>query len=379
MNQQGQGAPEWARYLDGIYNNPREPGSFQSYEKLNKTTQKEGRYSLSRKRLRRWLQNQEPYSRNRLYLPHRIKRSRVIVGGLYDQFDADLADYQTLGKNNNGYRYLLMVIDIFSRYIWVEPIKSKHTDRVIEAFERIFRQGYIPRRLRTDAGGEFTAKIMKPFHKHYNITHVISLNEVKANYAERAIKTIKSKLGRYMTLHHTIRYIDVLQDIVYSYNATHHKSIGMPPDEVTTENEESVWWHQYLPKKSKRIQRFQFDVGDHVRIPHLILAFAREYRPRWTEEIFIITQKFRRDDINVYKIEDNEKEEIYGTFYEGELQRVLPDQKNQWIIENIIRERGQGTENHEAWVKFKGWPTEYNRWIPYANTQTIVEHSRKKP
>ena len=373
--------PKWARYLDEKYYDPREPGSFQSYDKLKKTTRKEGRFpNITKNTLQRWLQNQEPYSRNRLYLPHSIKRSRVFVSGLYDQFDADLAEYKPLEDHNDGYRYLLVVIDIFSRYIWVEPIKRKKPANIIDAFEKIFRQGYIPRRLRTDAGGEFTANIMKPFYKHYNITHFKSLNEVKANYAERVIKTIKSKLGRFMTYRGTGRYIDSLQDIVHSYNNTYHKGIGMTPNEVTFDNEEALWWKQYRPptKNKTKVKRFQFDIGDYVRIPHAFAVFDREYRSRWTEEIFIITEAFRRDDVNVYRIEDQDKEEIYGTFYEGELQRVLRDQKNQWTVESIVQERGEGTENHEALVKYNGWPSYYNRWIPYASAQNYLDIQRDK-
>ena len=369
--------PKWSRYLNRIYHDPREPGSFQSVNKLKKTTQTEGRYQLGKNRLQRWLQNQEHFSQNRLYLPKAIKHSRVIVGGLYDQFDADLADYISIADSNDGTQYLLLVIDIFSRYVWIEPLKNKTNSDVIDGFEKIFRQGYIPRRLRTDQGTEFLGQIMQPFYKHYNITHFVSYNDQKANYAERAIKTIKSKLGRYMAYHHSGRYIDSLEDIVHSYNATHHASIGMPPDQVTPDNEDSVWWMQYRPKKAQQHtpQRFRFNVGDNVRIPHLSMAFGREYRSRWTQEIFIITQRFHRDGINVYNIEDGKKEEIYGTFYEGELQLVLQDQNNQWTVESIVNERGGGDEDyrpHEALVKFKGWPSFYNRWIPYDTAHSYL-------
>ena len=378
MNRAGEiPPPEWSRYLKRIYYDARQPWSFQSFDKLRQTTRKEGLYHLGEKRLRRWLQNETPYSRNKLYLPKRIKRSRVIVEGLYDQFDADLADYQQLKEENDGIRFLLLVIDVFSRRIWVEPLKTKENVNVLKAFEKIFQQGFIPRRLRTDQGGEFKAKIMKEFYKHYNITHFVSMNDVKANYAERAIKTIKSKLGRFMTFHQTGRYIDSLQDIIYSYNNTKHKSIGMTPREVSKDNEDSLKWIQYRPRDSynprgRRLPQFQFQVGENVRIPHLSTAFAREYRERWTEEIFTIAERYRRDGVNIYKLEDKKKETILGTFYEGELQSVLGNQKKQWIVERIVKDRGYGRER-EALVKFKGWPEYYNRWVSYARAQKDLD------
>lgn len=371
--------PEWTKYLNQLYYDPKEPGSFQSFNKLHQTVKKEGRHNLGPKRLQRWLQNQEPYSRNRLFLPNRIKRSRVFVGGLYDQFDADLADYQYLKDENDGYTFLLIVIDVFSRYLWVEPLKAKSNKEVLPALEHIFRQGHIPRRLRTDQGKEFTANIMKKFYKHYNVTFFVSMNEVKANYAERAIKTIKSKLARYMNYHKTGRYIDVLQDMVTSYNSTFHKGIQMSPKEVSGENESAVWWLQYTPQHTYNpnytLPKFKFKIGDYVRIPHLNFVFGREYRARWTKEIFIIIDSFRRDGINLYKVDDQKSETILGTFYEEELQKVLPNQNNQWSVEQIVKERGQG-ENHEAQVKFKGWPPFYNRWIPYHHAQRDISLSK---
>lgn len=371
--------PEWSRYLNHLYYDARQPGSFQSFNKLHKSTTKEGRYQVGVNRLRRWLQNQEPYSRNRLFLPNRIKRSRVFVGGLKDQYDADLADYQKFEDSNDGYKYLLVIINVFSRYTWAIPVKSKSNRDIIPAFETIFQQGHIPRRLRTDQGKEFTAPIMDEFYRHYNITHFVALNEVKANYAERVIKTLKSKLARYMTYHQTSRYIDALDDIVTSYNATFHKTIGIAPKEVNASNESVLWWKQYQPNHhidNKNVPpTFKFKVGDYVRIPHLSTVFGREWRARWTQEIFTITESFRRDNINMYKVQDEDKEEVFGTFYEGELQRVLQDQENQWRVERIIKQRGRGAFR-EAFVKFKGWPTFYNEWIPFGRAQRDLNSQR---
>ena len=371
-------SPEWGDYLKKIYFDPAQPGSFQSPRKLQQTVRQAGQHPhLGTQRIGRWLQNQTPYSRNRAFLPKSIKRSRVIVRGLYDQYDADLADYQRLAASNDGYRFLLVVIDIFSRYTWVVPIKSKKNAEVIQAFEIIFREegGHIPRRLRTDQGGEFTAHIMNDFFNHYKITHFVAKNEVKANYAERVIKTLKSKLSRYMAHNQTGRYIDVLADIVTSYNATYHKSIQTPPKEVTKDNESSLWWMQYRPRQpfsDHHPPEYKFKIQDHVRIPHVPSVFGREWSMRWTEEIFVIVQRFRRDNINLYKIEDEKGEDILGTFYEGELQLVLADQNQQWKVQHIVKERGVGVYR-EAFVKFIGWPAYYNRWIPYADAQKDLD------
>ncbi len=367
---------EWDRYLQRFYFDPARPGSFQSFRKLHQSVGKEGRYQLGTARLRRWLQNQYPYSRNAAYLPQNIKRGRVIVSGRYDQFDADLADFQKFEEANDGQKYLLIVIDVFSRFCWVEGLTSKSYKNVQVALESIFERGRVPRRLRTDAGLEFTAKGMLPFYERLNITHFVAMNDVKANFAERAIKTIKSKIYRYMNHMNTDRYKDIVPAIVHSYNHTYHTSIKMTPAEVNRESERALWWKQYHPKKKFQegppgAPNYQFQIGDHVRIPMISTIFSREYNARWTEEIFVITDRFQRQHVNMYKVEDKDNEAVYGTFYEPELQKVLPNQDNHWEVDKIEKVRGV-PPNKEAFVSFKGWPAFYNRWIPYTQAQTSL-------
>ena len=374
------GPPEWADYLNRVYFNAENPGSFQSFDKVRRTVREHGRHTLGNKRLQRWLHNQEPYSRNRVFLPHAIKRAKVKVTGQHDQFDADLADFQKLAPANDNTHFLLVVIDVFSRFAWVEPIVDKTNRSVIAAFEKIFERGRVPRRLRTDNGKEFTGNVIQDYFTEQNITHFVALNEVKANFAERVIKTIKSKLYRYMTMMKSPRYIDVLQDIVHSYNNTYHNTIRMTPSEVTHNNESVLWWMQYRPSykfDGRPPPPFKYKIGDHVRIPMLTTVFAREYDSRWTEEVFIITERFRRDrNINMYKVVDRNDEPVLGTFYEMELQGIVPNQQDQWQVKEILRQRGRG-QQRQALVSFVGWPEFYNRWIPYDTAHNNLTRRRR--
>ena len=101
-----------------------------------------------------WLQNQESFS---LYkaLCKEFKRLRVIVGGLHNQYNANLADMQKLKEKNDGVGFLLIVIDVLSHHLWVEPLLNKTEESVIEAFQCIFQRTLKLRQLRTDHGGEF--------------------------------------------------------------------------------------------------------------------------------------------------------------------------------------------------------------------------------
>ena len=91
---------------------------------------------------------------------HRLK---VIVGGLNDQHKADFTYMGKLKDKNDGVRFLLIVIDVFSRFMWVEPLENKLEDMVINAFQHVFQRAKKPRRLRTDRGGEFTGRKVQDY------------------------------------------------------------------------------------------------------------------------------------------------------------------------------------------------------------------------
>ena len=194
---------------------------------------------------------------------------RVIIGGLHDQYNA------------NGVRFLLIVIDMFSHYLWVEPLLNKTEESVIEAFQCIFQRTPKPQRLQTDYGGEFKGRKMEVYSDSINVKHWSAHNDkIKANYAERVIHTLKSPLWNYMRKVKRYRYIDVLQDLVKSYNDTLHCTISMKPSEVTRGHVEwRLWWHQYKPKESYvKFQQmhkasFGFKRGDHMCISHMPQTF----------------------------------------------------------------------------------------------------------
>ena len=234
-----------------------------------------------------------------------------MVKGIDDQWSADLMDMVKFTKYNNGVQYVLLVIDVFSKYVWLRPLKDKKGVSVVEAIKDILKEGRKPSRIRTDSGQEFKAKVVQALLKRENIDHLLAYNESKAAVAERAIKTIKSKIYRYFTYKQSYEYVDKLQSFADSYNKTYHRTIGMAPDKVTKNKETSIWWRMYWPKKdisTKKVKRvkkpFKFKVGDRVRISHLKNIFSREYDERWTGEIFTISQKILRGSISVYRLKD---------------------------------------------------------------------------
>ena len=168
-----------------------------------------------------------------------------------------------------------------------------------------------PNRIRTDKGQEFRSRLVDAVLKQIGIQHLFAQNtEIKANYVERMIKTIKTKIHRYFTHKQSYNYVKDLQKFATSYNKTYHRTIGMPPDKVTKGKETHLWWKMYWTKsvkpeeKTKKVRKpFRYKVGDKVRLKYFRNPFTREYDEKWTGEIFKISQKILRGGLPVYSFE----------------------------------------------------------------------------
>ena len=359
----------WENYLKGVYYDPANAGSFSGPDKLYRYVRKAGKYVISKHRIRQWLHRQEAYSLQRPVRRH-FKRNTVITTGIDDQWDADLIDMSKYKTDNNGQAYVLIVIDIFSKYVWLRSLSTKMGKDVERAFAEILDEGRHPNRVRTDKGQEFRSKEFNRLLKDRRIEHLYAQNtEIKANYAERAIKTIKSKIHRYMTYKMSNHYTDHLQDFADNYNGSYHRTIGMAPKTVTKSKETELWWRMYWHKKqnltgkAKVIRKpFRFKLGDHVRITYIRNPFTREYDEKWTGEIFKISQRILRGGLPVYRIKDFNDDEIKGTFYQSELQKTSIKDDDMWKVETIIKSRGKG-QNKQYFVKWLHWPKKFNSWI----------------
>ena len=151
-------------------------------------------------------------------------------------------------------------------------------------------------------------------------------NEGISVAAERFIRTLKSKIYKYMTSISKNVYIDKLDDIVDEYNNTYHTTIKMKPIDVKD--------NTYI-NTSKKINNKdpKFKVGDRVRISKYKNIFAKGYMPNWSEEVFVI-KKVKNTVPRTYVINDINGQEIIGAFYEKELQKT---NQEEFRIEKVIR------------------------------------------
>ena len=156
-----------------------------------------------------------------------------------------------------------------------------------------------------------------------------------------------------------MRYVDMLPDLVYSYNHSVHRSIKRKPAEVTAENESKVWYTLYDHEAVKDV-KYKFKIGDKVRISKMKGTFEKGYLPNFSKEIFTISKQIPRDP-PVYKLKYLDGEELKGTFCEKELQKVIKED-DVYEIEKILKKRGRGNNVHYL-VKWLGYPNKFNSWV----------------
>ena len=253
-------------------------------------------------------------------------RRKVLIFKPKSQYIADLIDVQSYSKENDGIKYLLTCIDGFSRVADVVPIKNKTGVFVANALKSIFQKRSFPRFFQTDQGTEFFNKDVKKMMNEFGtITHFHTNSELKAVIVERFNQTLMRRLTRYMTHYKTRRYLDALQPIVDNYNDTWHSSIKMTPNQVSDKNYKQVF-NTLHPDYSivKNTKPAKFKVGDKVLISRIKATFEKGYAQNWKNEIFIITNVYPTIP-TTYNIKDLKGENIYGIFYDQELQKVDHD------------------------------------------------------
>ena len=180
----------------------------------------------------------------------------VMVYGIDEQWTADLIEVNNIAEYNRGYRYLLTVVDVFSKHTWVEPVKNKTGKTVTDAMTKILKrsEGRKPLNLQTDDGKEFYNKTFRELMKRKDIHHFSTSGDTKSSVIEPFNRTLKQRMYRYFTSENTLNFVPVLQDLVEGYNRSYHRSIKMGPNQVNQANSSSVWKTLYGDNNNNKKQ-----------------------------------------------------------------------------------------------------------------------------
>lgn len=287
-----------------------------------------------------------------------FKRRHYVMRGVDDTFQADLIEMIPYASQNKGYKYILTVIDTFSKFAWVVPLKNKTGEEVTNAMQSIFieHSNRIPKNLQTDDGKEFFNKNFQNLMKSYHINHYSTFTHKKASICERFNRTFLNRLWYQFSLQGSQKWLNLLQTIMKSYNSTVHRTIKMKPIDVNKSNQNHLLSTVYRQNQTINIDKInKYQAGDFVRISKYKGIFEKGYTPKWTTECFEITKVLPTEPIT-YLLKDLNNQEIRGCFYEYELQKTVD--KDVYLIEKIIQRRG-----NQIKVKWLGFPDSANSWI----------------
>ena len=217
--------------LRRIYYDAKNPASFSSVSKLYRACRLENP-NVTLQSVKDWLAGERVYSLHKPAL-NIFGRNKSIVSRVDEQWQADLVDMQAYKASNQGCKFLLTAIDMFSKYAFVIPLKNKSGSTLKVAFKEIFAQKRIPEKLQTDQGTELENRLLGEYLYSMGVRQFTTTNrQIKCAVVERFNRTLKGRLFKYMTARKTENYLDVLPDIVASYNKTKHGAIKMRPVDV---------------------------------------------------------------------------------------------------------------------------------------------------
>ena len=287
----------------------------------------------------------------------RFPRRRIFSPNINSIWTMDLLDIHQFSRQNKNFRYILVVLDIFSRFAWVRPLKDKTGTSVARALQDIITtSGKKPHKIWSDRGTEFYNATVAHLLERNNIKLYSTHNEPKASIAERFIRTLRNKIESNFILTQDTVWYDVLPELIREYNHSIHRSIGMKPeDAIKPENHSKVFDRLY--PKQELDSRSSLQVGDKVRISIHKRLFEKGATANWSEEIFEISEVIATSP-TVYRIRDLADEDIDGTFYREQLQKT---NQNVYRIDRIVRKRPRTSE---VLVKWSGYPDKFNSWIP---------------
>lgn len=280
------------------------------------------------------------------------------------QWQVDLVYLPNFINENEGVKYLMCVLEVFSRKLYVKVMKTRDKKTALETFSSLHKQiGDSPEILFSDFGGEFTSKIFKDYCLKNNIKQVFALNDTKCPHIERAQRSLQSIIYKIMEERQTRQFLNLIDEAVHIYNNRINRITGFSPNEASLEenkNEVLLNLDKYYIKNGSQKKRPSFKIGDTVRIRVKKTIFERSYQPRFSEEVFKISKVLTNLPQVRYAISSfNEREKIKGTFYERELAKAS---HQEYKIEKILQTRKRGSTK-EHLVKWLGYSDEHNSWV----------------
>jgi len=326
-------------------------------------------FGISHKLAKNFLEGVESYGLHREYKqpkhynPYYVHKRRKQVQG-------DLIDIARIAARNDAVKFLLLLIDVFTKKIWVYPLLNKSAASMRRALGLWLQTlgGDTPEILMTDKGREFIGAPVQQLLRARGVEWQAAIGTLKAAVAERVNKTLQILIYKYLSQNETVRYIDKLRQLVDTYNRRPHRTLdGMSPLEADRPASEprvqAIHHERYAKIAQHRRTSLPFRVGDFVRVktePKKLSSSARAYAVQFHGEFYRIVRINRTLPIALYYLRSLVSGElISGGFYANELQRRRGDV---YRIERVLARRTRRGVR-ELYVKWQGLGEQWNEWI----------------
>lgn len=292
---------------------------------------------------------------NELHKPARkiYPRRKTVLKGINDLWQIDLVEMIPYSRENKGNKYLLTVIDCFSKFAWAVPLKQKTADSVAKAMENVFLSSKsTPKHIQSDQGKEFYNSKFNSLMKQYNVNHYSTFSNIKASIVERFNRTLKEKIWRSFSLRGNYKFLDILPQILLEYNSSFHTTLGMKPIDARHKKMERYLKNNVYSSVAQKVRKQKFKEEDFVRISKQKTSFSKGYKPNWSSEIFKV-DKIQKTYPYTYLLEDLKGQPISGGFYEEELQ--IAKHPNVYLVEKVLKRKGNKLYVQWFGVNQRGW------------------------
>ena len=286
---------------------------------------------------------------------NKFERKKIIVNYIDEIHSCDLVDMIKYSRVNRGYKYIFTNIDIFSKYAWSFPIKSKKISDIKPCFEKIFKERK-PKYIWSDQESSFFSKEMLKFFEDNNVKIYHTYSNLKAVVIERFNRSLRELMMKEFVKNNNTVYYNILPKLIKKLNYRYHRTIKMKPIDVNKSNEKhiknTIYNYNITNKKPK------FKINDIVRISlkRRELFDKPTGNIKWSEELFRI-YKINKSNVITYQLKDMNDKIIKGIFYEREIQ-LSKNITGEYIIEKILKTKG-----NRIYVKWRGYNNNFNSWV----------------
>jgi len=289
---------------------------------------------------------------------HKYPTRKVFAPSKDNTWGIDLADMSTWKAENDGYTFIVLAIDVYTRWAAARALKTKTGAEVLAAIKDICKESKrMPRFLWVDEGTEFKNREVSAWRKANNIGMYHTYGRGKSVIVERLVRTMKTNMWKILTALNSHEWVGLLPTLIADYNNATHSTLGMSPNEASKHPEEAAKVWDKMRVEGKRQAKPTFKVGDVVRVSRTKGVFEKGFDVGWTRAEYTISRVDASRYPVVYHLIDYYKKPVAGSWYAQEIQKV----KNPgiYLVDRILQKKGEMVK-----VRWLGWGPEYDSWEP---------------